>query len=417
MSTTIEQPLMESRAGVLRHGPVTLATDGVDQTNASLGAAHRLALRFREPLHVVTVIEPLPIYGTGDVALPMFMDEVQRGHREADVRRALKVFSLGDDEWSFDMRYGSVARTIAAAARERGSSLIVLAANPHRRLWSAVAGERAAHVLRAADCPVLSVAPNWDGVVRQALVAVDFASPSVRAAQVALDLLEPGGTLTLLHVRPVPDLDNIDGISAAFDRLRTILEAAAPAKVTVEARVLRGGVVERTLELAREISADLIAVGTHGPNVIERLFVGSSATGVLHHAECTVLASPPPGISAALSIGRAMGGVSTTDRAKWTSLLNGVTSRNTGRRVRIEIDDPTFGAQVQGAGLQFRGVVYDARDRRVDVMLNDGVPGARHLTRTIADVDNVALSTRPDGRDEALQIRSGIGSTLVIFAP
>lgn len=417
MSATLEQSHTERRPHALRSGPVVLATHGSDGTDASLTAAWRLAQRLHEPLEVVTVLEPLPVYGAGDVALPMFMDEMQRAARETDVRRAIAAIGLRNDQWSLRTQYGAVGRGIASVAEEHHASLIVLAAHPHHRPWSTVAGERAAQVLRLADCPVLSVAPQWNGTVHQAVVAVDFGPPSLRAARLALDLIEPGGVLTLIHVRPLVDQQSVDLLSAASDRLMAMLRPDAPDGVTIQSRVARGSVVERVLECAQNTSADLIAVGTHGPTVLERLFVGSSAAGVLHGSTCTVLASPPPPLAEAISLGRAMGSVSSKDRATWAALLDGVTARNAGRRVTVEIDDPSFGAQVQGVGLAFRGAAYDHHDKRIDLMLDDGAPDRGHLTRTITAVESVGIASQPGGRDDAIQVRSGLGSTLLRFMP
>lgn len=417
MSTTVEQPKAARRPRALRPGPVVLATHGNDGTDAPLTTAARFAKRLQEPLRVVTVVEPMPVYGIGDVALPMFVDEVQRANLEADVHRAMGDAGIGRDAWSLHTLFGSVARSIAAAARQYEASLIVLAAHPHHRPWSTVAGERAAQVLRSADCPVLSVAPQWNGMIRRPLVAVDFASPSIRAAQIALELTEAGGTLTLLHVRPLTDPGHIDEMNTAFERLLAVLRTDAPEGVAVESRVARGLVVERVLECAQEIDADLIAIGTHGPTILERIFVGSSAAGVLHGAECSVLASPPPPIGVDVFLQRAMGTVAADKPGAWATLLDGITTRNAGRLVTIEIDDPSLGAQVQGAGLVFRGAAYDHHDGRVEVMLDDKPPGGGHLTRTIGHVDSIGLLVEPGGRDQAIQIRSGVASTLVRFGP
>jgi K+-sensing histidine kinase KdpD len=43
------------------------------------------------------------------------------------------------------------------------------------------------------------------------------------------------------------------------------------------------------LDVAREINADLIVLGTHGRKGISRLFVGSVAEQVVRKAECPVL--------------------------------------------------------------------------------------------------------------------------------
>lgn len=53
--------------------------------------------------------------------------------------------------------------------------------------------------------------------------------------------------------------------------------------------VLVGRPVTRIVEFARSRDVDLIAVGSHGRHGISRL-LGSTATAILHHAPCDVLA-------------------------------------------------------------------------------------------------------------------------------
>ncbi len=412
MSTIVREQLdAEAAERRVFSGPIVLATDGHDATDASIDAARALIARFHAPLIVATVLETYPIYGAGDVPMPTLLEEERRRVREADVRRALGGVGLRSADWSLEVRYGSTAREIASAADAHAASLIVLAATPRHR------SGRAAQVLHVAHAPVLSVAPAWKGLVRRALVAVDFGPASVRAAEIALQLLEPGGTLTLFHVRPLPEFESVDAMEAAFERLRTMLEAERPADVTIESKVAAGAVVDRILECASTIGADLVAVGTHGPGVLQRLFVGSTATSVLHGCPATVLVCPPLTPAGALRLERAMGGLAAPERALWAALLDGVTARNSGRRAMIEVDDPAFGAQMQGAGLVFRGAVYDHHDGRVDLMFSDGTEARRHLTRAIGHVDSLGLSTARSGRDATLHVQSGASSTLVMFTP
>jgi hypothetical protein len=131
-----------------------------------------------------------------------------------------------------------------------------------------------------------------------------------------------------------------------------------------------------------------------------------------------VLACPPLPATDALGLHlRAWGGATTHDRATWGALLDGLTTRNAGRRVTIEVDDPAFGAQLQGVGLAFIGATYDAHDGRVDVMLTNGESRTQHLTRTMAGVESLAFCADPTGRDHALEIRQGRAATLVLFTP
>ena len=55
-----------------------------------------------------------------------------------------------------------------------------------------------------------------------------------------------------------------------------------------------GTVVEQILDTAREISADLIVMGSHGHGSVYNLLVGSVTEGVLKAAERPVLLVPSP---------------------------------------------------------------------------------------------------------------------------
>jgi nucleotide-binding universal stress UspA family protein len=49
------------------------------------------------------------------------------------------------------------------------------------------------------------------------------------------------------------------------------------------------GAVQGIVDTARELSADLIVIATHGCNRLKRLLLGSTAEKVVLHAPCPVL--------------------------------------------------------------------------------------------------------------------------------
>ncbi len=53
--------------------------------------------------------------------------------------------------------------------------------------------------------------------------------------------------------------------------------------------VLTGSVKTAVIDLAKELDADLIVVGSHGHHGID-ILLGSRANAILHHADCDVLA-------------------------------------------------------------------------------------------------------------------------------
>ena len=57
----------------------------------------------------------------------------------------------------------------------------------------------------------------------------------------------------------------------------------------VSTDILFGTPESRIVEMAEQISADLIVMGSHGYNRWERLLLGSVSSSVVHHAPCSVL--------------------------------------------------------------------------------------------------------------------------------
>lgn len=431
-STAITEPRsgQEYARNPVRRGPVLLAVDGNELSDGPAIAARLLAERLSVPLELVTVLESASLYGNVNMvpsATAALVEATRRDDRIEEVEEYAARFLNLTPAPRIHVRYGSVARTIAGAAREVRASAVVVGASPHYRRGRIIGGERAAQILRRADCPVVSVAPGFAELPRQAVVGVDFSPSSVRAAQAALLLLADGGTLELVHalepveymarLRDATGRDFDTAVQSLFTRLRAELEPFVPPAVVVSTRVVGRDAVSALLELADVPGASMIAVGTHGPTLIERVFAGSVAASVLHASEQTVVAAPPPAAADALSLKLHLWGTAVASKPDdWSAALNTFTQRNAGRRVTMEVDDPGIGAQVAESGHCLLGVAYDPTDQRIEIMLGDTVNPRRHLTHTILAPDAIAMSAANDGSDEALQITHGDGYTLLMFA-
>jgi len=70
-----------------------------------------------------------------------------------------------------------------------------------------------------------------------------------------------------------------------------------PPSLRVEHRVAEGDVPAEILRLARKEKCDLIVIGTHGRQGLNRLLMGSVAEEVLREATCPVLALRVPSAS------------------------------------------------------------------------------------------------------------------------
>jgi nucleotide-binding universal stress UspA family protein len=76
--------------------------------------------------------------------------------------------------------------------------------------------------------------------------------------------------------------------------LAVAAERAARNEKRIRSHIERGPAVDTILTLAREIHADVIAVGTHGRKGLQRAVLGSTCEAILRRSEIPVLAVRKP---------------------------------------------------------------------------------------------------------------------------
>jgi nucleotide-binding universal stress UspA family protein len=139
------------------------------------------------------------------------------------------------------------------------------------------------------------------------LVGIDFSEEARRALDAAKTLAKKSenAELHLVHVLPVPSGDGAAEVRATrmlqytdlIDDARRELDAlaaqAASTGIRVSGHIRVGRPAVEIAQLASDLAADLVVVGTHGRNGINRLLLGSVAEGLVRHAPCPVLAVRP----------------------------------------------------------------------------------------------------------------------------
>ena len=134
------------------------------------------------------------------------------------------------------------------------------------------------------------------------LVATDFSADSDAALERAVDLARTlGAELHVVHVlhRPVEALSPyeiplppslLDEVQAAARRrLEEVTAKAREAGVEAEGHVRDGSPAEQIDDLARELGADLIVMGTRGLTGLPHVLLGSVAERTVRIAGCPVL--------------------------------------------------------------------------------------------------------------------------------
>ncbi len=409
----------------MKRNPVMLAVSGSEISTSVLDVAALAAERLGSDLRLVSVVEPVIAYGLphelqGEA---LTLDRNAREVRDEQVKKLATRAKVATARTSTEVRMGGITAEICDAVSAANATLVVVGANPQRRMRRIVTGRRAAHVLHRTDSPVLSVVPWLHSLPRKVVAAIDFSPASLFAAEIAAQLLASGGTLTLVHVVPLNLLFPATNPLAAKMRRNAENELAviaeklgerAPSGSTVQYRVLEGDPVAELLDLTATDGADLLALGTRSGSTLRRVFVGSVATELFQSALVSVLASPPPSAADQVALSLELSGTAViTSRNDFATVLKTFSDANAGKTATLEENDPDIGAQTQVHGYQLRGVVFDKASGDVEVMLGSATDRAVHLTRTIPKASSLTV-VRLAGDSTALRIEHGSLATLVL---
>ena len=102
-------------------------------------------------------------------------------------------------------------------------------------------------------------------------------------------------------------------------------------------------------------------------------------------------------------------------KSQWVESLRDFSYRNASRRARIEFDRSGAGRDVRAVAdrLSLRGVAYDPRDDRIEIMVGPLLGTAGHLTHSICSPTSIDLVSDEEGADEALWVEERDGGTLL----
>jgi nucleotide-binding universal stress UspA family protein len=425
MTTATERAFQRALDESTALGPIVAATDGTESAMAALQAAAALARHSGAEVVVLSVLEGLPLIAAdyGMIIPPIDSDESRRRGLLERVRTQVAQLGRDASEWKIELREGDPPATIARTARELKARLIVVGLGHHELLDRLFGGETALHALRLARTPVLAVPPGFRELPRRVAVATDFSTTSVKAARRAFELIDTARVVYLVHVAPRLELQPEafaawmtmfgEGVGPAFDRVKA--ELGLPSSVTVETVALNGKPSREILDFVKSTQVDLIVTGSRGAGLVDRILVGSTATGVLRGAQCAVLAVPG-GTSEHQLAWPATGERVEVHTSDWAVELEAFTRRNAGRLASLEVDDPELGAQAQEHDYPFLGAAWDHHDEMVEIMLGDFEGPGRHLTRGIGGVTGIDVLNDEHGRDMILRIAHGTGQTILALA-
>jgi len=301
MTDTLAAGSLDARAEDSRPETPTallIATDGTAQSDAAIALARLLPLAGQGEVTVVTVVDNAPI-PWGSVDRSVIMDYKRGLREEARSRTQAQLDRLGDKRWTFEMRSGDPAATIAAVAKESRSRIVVVGLGGHGAAARVFGNETALQLMRISQVPVLAVDSKLKALPRRILVAIDFSDASIEAARLALEIAAPHAIVTLVHVVPwerteyVPEQwfrDHEAHVGMQLTRVTGWLDRGC--NYRMHQKILYGKPAPSLLAFAEELDADLIVAGTHSRGFIGRVLGGETLSKLVRGARRSMLVLP-----------------------------------------------------------------------------------------------------------------------------
>jgi nucleotide-binding universal stress UspA family protein len=299
-NTLVEGALKSHAEDSLLRAPTSLliATDGTPQSDAAIALARLLPLADQREVTVLTVVDNAPI-PWGSVDRSVVMDYKRGLHQEARSRTQAQLDRLGDKHWSFEVRSGNPATTIAALAKESRSRIVVVGLGGHGATARLFGNETALRLMRISQVPILAVDSKLTALPKRILVAMDFSEASIEAARLALEIAAPHATVTLVHVVPwerkgyVPEhwfRDHEASVGSHLTRVTGWLDQGC--NYRMHQKILYGKPAPSLLACAEELDADLIVAGTHSRGFIGRVLGGETLSKLVRGARRSMLVLP-----------------------------------------------------------------------------------------------------------------------------
>lgn len=290
---------------------VLLATDGSQPAEIALELAASITWPPDSHIRVVTALEPVEPVLTAAWA-PALAPDVDRQQKdlaasaEAVLAHATRSLAHNGATVSTAVLEGRAASVILDEADRASADLVVMGSRGHGTIGSMLLGSVGAEVADRSRRPVLiarrprltRAVLGQDGSdcarVAEELVArwPIFTGTAIEVTSVAYLGMPWTSGLALASYEAIPDDYSAVGRQIVVEHQQVVDQSvrrltAAGRRAT--GRVCEGEAAAGLIEVAEEVQADTIIVGTHGRTGLSRLVLGSIARNVMLHAHCSVL--------------------------------------------------------------------------------------------------------------------------------
>ncbi len=274
----------------LKH--VLVATDLSPASLWSLPYVIEIGRQYGSTVYVGHVIP----FGTYVAARPQTFDAIEEEVRQG-AQKKLDSFATEINGHGVPTKTllgeGDVGVVMPTWIKEHDIDLVALGTIGRSGIRKLTLGSIAEEIIRAAECPVLTVGPALSSAKRTALrhilYATDFSADSLQAGVHAISLAgRYKARLTLLHVRNEQEAESTKASLAG--RVENLIPREPNLRASAEVLIAAGRPAPKILEIADEHSADLIVIGVQGSGWSRvASHFGSTAHDIIVGASCPVL--------------------------------------------------------------------------------------------------------------------------------
>jgi nucleotide-binding universal stress UspA family protein len=287
-------------------GTILAAVDFSESSNFAFKAAVGLAKLFSVELHEVHAFEaPLPLFSSYGLSIPPDFISEARDAAARKLEKSCQTATAAGVSVKSHLGTAPAAGAIADMARRLGADLIVMGTRGQTGVKHLLLGSVAEHTVRDAPCSVLTVKGGGIAAMKtieKIVVAVDFSEHADQALDVAVEFAKQlGAELHLVHALDVrialmtpyevaiPTAFIEEARNAAASKLKVLVEKVAAEGVRATSQLSGVPAASAIVDLAEELEADLIVMGTRGYTGLKHVLLGSVAERTLRQAPCSVL--------------------------------------------------------------------------------------------------------------------------------
>jgi nucleotide-binding universal stress UspA family protein len=278
-----------------RYRKILVAYDGSDSARNALSLASQLAREDKSWIKVLAVMPPyegeLELVGISNIK------ETINGSGQKLLAEARAIADAEKVNILTDLEQGEPYERIVRVAEDENCDLITVGRRGRGGLKRQLMGSVTARVIGHTGKEVLVVPESAKLAWNRILLATDGSPYSRKALDKAIALArEKGARITAATVAFTNDefsilpLEAVDELmTAARGILDEVRQRGAAAEIGIDTVVKEGEPHQAITDLAAEMAADLVVMGSHGRKGLTRLLMGSVTERVIGFARCPVL--------------------------------------------------------------------------------------------------------------------------------